>query len=135
MRANPKAFANADDILALYREPDDSRAGIDEDAQTIRSRRWRSSASAALAGAANRFRRWRQRFEQELDLKLTACEFGLPIDDFLKRLDASDAMSRRFAALRTPGGVIKRDVFATGFGEAATVLKLINGILAAGGLG
>ncbi|HVW36619.1 MAG TPA: WD40 repeat domain-containing protein, partial [Pirellulales bacterium] len=66
------------------------------------------------------------RFEQELDLQMTACEFGLVAEEFTKRLKASETMARSFGALLVPGGTIKRDVFATMFGEAALDFGLMK---------
>jgi WD40 repeat protein len=63
-------------------------------------------------------------FEKELDVTTVACEFGIPQQDFEKRLAQSTAMARSFGALRTPGGTIKREVFATMFGEAAIEFRL-----------
>ena len=124
VRANPKAYENAEDILALYREPADLSRVIDEDAKRFASA-MKKLGVTSLSRSGEPISAMAQQFEQELDLKLAACEFGLSVDEFLKRLDASDLMSRRFAALRTPGGVIKRDVFATGFGEAAIEFRLL----------
>jgi hypothetical protein len=125
VRANPKAYENADDILALYREPEHLNRVMNEDAQRFAAA-MKTLGVASLSRSGEPISAMAERFRQELDLKLAACEFGLSIDDFLKRLDASDLMSRRFAALRNPGGVIKRDVFATGFGEAALELRLVS---------
>lgn len=124
VRANPKAYKNSEDILALYREPADLNRQLDEDGKRFAGAMKKLGLSS-LSRSGEPISCMAQRFEQELDLQLAACEFGLPVADFLKRLDGSDAMSRRFAALRTPGGVIKRDVFATGFGEAVVEFKLV----------
>jgi hypothetical protein len=124
VRANPKAYENSEDILALYREPADLARVLDEDAERFAGAMKKLGISS-LSRSGEPISAMAQRFEQELDLQLAACEFGLSVDEFLKRLDGSDVMSRRFAALRNPGGVIKRDVFATGFGDAAIEFKLV----------
>ena len=124
VRANPKAYENADDILALYREPQELADVLEEDARRFAGAMQKLGVTS-LSRSGEAISAMAQRFEQELDLKLAACEFGLTTDEFLKRLDGSDLMSRRFAALRNPGGVLKRDVFATGFGEAALEFKLV----------
>ncbi len=124
VRANPKAYENADDILALYREPQQLAAVLDEDAKRFAAAMQKLGVTS-LSRSGEAISAMAQRFQQELDLQLAACEFGLTTDEFLKRLDGSDLMSRRFAALRNPGGVLKRDVFATGFGEAAIEFKLV----------
>jgi hypothetical protein len=121
--AHRKAFADADVILSLYREPAELAAILDADAKHF-------AAAMQKVGVNNLSRSGEpisvmsRRFEQELDSRLASCEFGLSIEQFFEKLDASDLMSRRFAALRNPGGVIKRDVFAAGFVEATAELKL-----------
>jgi mono/diheme cytochrome c family protein len=125
VRAHRKAYSNADAILALYREPGDLTAVFEADAKRFAGAMGKLGISS-LSRGGEPVSAMSQRFEQELDLQLVACEFGLSVEEFLKRLDGSDLMSRRFAALRTPGGVIKRDVFATAFGEAAVELKLVG---------
>ena len=124
VRANPKAYENAEDILALYREPADLTRVLEEDGKRF-AEAMKKLGITSLSRSGEPISAMAQRFEQEIDLQLVACEFGLSVNDFLKRLDNSDVMSRRFAALRNPGGVIKRDVFATGFGEAALEFKLV----------
>jgi mono/diheme cytochrome c family protein len=123
VRANPKAYENSEDILALYRKPEDLTAVLDGDAKRFAGAMEKLGVSS-LSRSGEPISAMAQRFQQELDLQLAACEFGLSIEEFLKRLDGTDLLSRRFAALRTPGGVLKRDVFATGFGEASVELKL-----------
>ncbi|WP_425618505.1 SHD1 domain-containing protein [Anatilimnocola sp. NA78] len=123
VRANAKAYENAKDILALYREPDDLNRVLAEDARRFASAMQRIGVSS-LSRSGEPISAMAAQFQQELDPTLAAAEFGLSTDNFFKRLDDSPLMSRRFAALRSPGGVIKRDVFATGFGEATVELKI-----------
>jgi hypothetical protein len=123
VRANLSAFENADDILALYREPRHLDAVIAEDARRFAAAMAKIGIKS-LSRSGEPISTMASRFEQELDLKLTACEFGLPVEEFEKRLADSDAMARSFGTLRTPGGTIKRDVFATTFGRAAIEFRL-----------
>jgi mono/diheme cytochrome c family protein len=125
VRANRKAYGNADEILALYREPGDLKSVFDEDAKRFAAAMDHLGISS-LSREGEPVSAMSLRFEQELDVQLVASEFGLSVEDFLERLDGSDLISRRFAALRTPGGVIKRDVFATDYREAAVELKLLG---------
>ena len=118
VRANPKAFENADDILALYREPAELNAVLEEDAKRFAAAMEKIGITS-LSRSGEPVSTMAARFEQELDLPMTACEFGLVPDEFTKRLKASEAMARSFGALLVPGGTIKRDVFATLFGNAA----------------
>jgi mono/diheme cytochrome c family protein len=123
VRANEKAYENAKDILALYRAPEDLNRVMAEDARRFAAA-MKNLGVSSLSRSGEPISAMAARFEQELDTRLAAAEFGLQPDVFFTRLDASPLMSRRFGALRTPGGVIKRDVFATGFGEASVELKL-----------
>lgn len=123
VRANSKAYENAKDILALYREPQDLNRVIAEDSKRFAAAMTKLGVSS-LSRSGEPISAMASRFELELDPQLAAAEFGLQPEEFFKRLDDSAMMSRRFAALRTPGGVIKRDVFAIGFGEATIELKL-----------
>ncbi len=131
VRANPKAFENSADILALYRDPQDLNAIFREDAQ-------RFDAALDKLGIASQSRGGEPvsamalRFEQELDLAMTACEFGLSPQEFEKRLVRAETTGRLFAPLRIPGGTIKRDVFATTFGQAAIEFRLSSEGVASG---
>lgn len=124
VRANPKAYEHSADILALYRNPAELNRVIDQDAKRFAAAMQKLGISS-LSRSGEPISAMAQRFEQELDLPLVAHELGVSVEEFLKRLDNSDVMSRRFASLRTPGGVIKRDVYASGFLEVALELKLI----------
>ncbi len=69
------------------------------------------------------------RYENAVDLKLAAAEIGITVDDLLKGLaKAPAALSREFSALRAPGGVVQRDVFASDF-QALTALLETQGLL------
>ncbi len=118
VRANPKAFDNADDILALYREPKELDVVLDEDAKRFAAAMEKIGITS-LSRSGEPVSTMAARFEQELDLQMVACEFGLPPVEFKKRLQASDAMARSFGALLVSSGTIKRDVFAALFGNAA----------------
>ena len=123
VRANSKAFSNAEDILALYREPKELNAVLDEDAKRFAAAMDKIGIKS-LSRSGEPISTMASRFEQELDLKLTACEFGLPAEEFEKRMKESETMARSFGPLRTSGGTIKRDVFATLFGQAAIEFRL-----------
>ena len=123
LKANPNAFENAEDILALYREPKEMSAVFAEDAK-------RFSGSLAKLGVKNSSRRaepisaMASRFEQELDLNTAASEFGVSAIELEQSMQGSASMARSFGALRTAGGTIKREVFVTLFGRAATEFRL-----------
>ncbi|MEX2174253.1 MAG: SHD1 domain-containing protein [Pirellulaceae bacterium] len=125
VRANPKAFDNADDILALYRDPKELGEVFDNDARRF-AQALNKLGIKGLSRSGEPISAMAMRFEQELDLPLTASEFGLPPAEFVKKLDMSDAMSRTFAALRVPGGTIKRDLFVNVFGQAAIEFRLVT---------
>jgi WD40 repeat protein/mono/diheme cytochrome c family protein len=124
VRANPKAFANADDILALYRDPKELNAVLDADGRRFAEALEKLGISS-LSRSGEPVSAMALRFEQELDLRLAACEFGLSVEEFQKRLDGADTTARVFAPLRTPGGTVKRDVFANMYPQAAVELKIV----------
>jgi mono/diheme cytochrome c family protein len=123
VRANPKAYDERDYLLAIYREPQELAAVLDDDAKRFATAMEKIGITS-LSRSGEPISAMAARFEQELDVFLVACEFGLPQDEFEKRLKASDAMARSFGSLLTPGGTIKRDVFATMFGQAALEFRL-----------
>lgn len=125
VRANPTAFGNADDILALYREPKELNAVFDEDAKRFAAA-MREIGITSLSRSGEPVSTMAARFEQELDLRMAACEFGLTPAEFEKRLQASDAMARTFGALRVAGGTIKRDLFVSLFRQATAEFGLAN---------
>src|SRR4029079_14847363 len=67
-----------------------------------------------------------QRLQQEVDLPLAACEFGLTPSEFEKRLDSAGTIARTYAPLRVSGGTVKREVLFTSFARAAKELGLAN---------
>jgi mono/diheme cytochrome c family protein len=130
VRANPNAFKNADDILALYREPEELSDVLAEDAKRFAAAMEKIGITS-LSRSGEPVSTMAARFEQELDLQMTACEFGFAPDVFTKRLKASEAMARSFGALLVPGGTIKRDVFAALFAQAAVEFGLTKQVPAA----
>ena len=123
VRANLKAFENAEDILALYPEGDKLSQLYEQDAKRF-SAAMKKIGVSSLSRSGEPISTMAARFEQELDLRTVACEFGLTASDFEQRLEQSVAMGRSFGALRTSGGTIKRDVFAKLFIEAAIEFRL-----------
>jgi hypothetical protein len=124
VRANPKAFQNSADILALYRDPKDLTEVFEADARRF-AEAMQKLGITSLSRSGEPVSAMALRFEQELDLRLAASEFGLTIAEFEKRLDGADTTARVFAPLRTPGGLVKRDVFANMFGQAAVELRIV----------
>jgi mono/diheme cytochrome c family protein len=126
VRANPKAFANSADILALYRQPDELNRVLGEDAQRFAGA-LKQIGINSLSRSGEPVSAMALRFQQEIDLPMVAAEFGLPPGDLNMRLDSTEATARALAPLRVPGGSIKRDVFVTVFGQAAKELRLVTG--------
>jgi WD40 repeat protein len=124
VRANPKAFENSADILALYRDPKELNTIFEADAKRFAEALQKLGINS-LSRSGEPVSAMALRFEQELDLRLAACEFGLTAAEFDKRLSGADTTARIFAPLRTTGGTIKRDVFANIFGQAAVELKIV----------
>lgn len=63
-------------------------------------------------------------FEADLDLPLAVAEANLNPDDFQKQLKASPALARTLGALQTPGGTVKRELFARLYPTLAKTWKL-----------
>ena len=118
--ANRDAFENADDILALYREPKELDAALNDDAKRFAAAMTRIGISV-LSRSGEPISAMAAAFEREIDLKLAACEFGLPPAEFEKRLATSETLTRSLGTLRVGGGM-KRDQFAAIFREAASGL-------------
>jgi mono/diheme cytochrome c family protein len=124
--ANQNAFENADDILALYRDPKELAAVLNDDAKRFAAAMTRIGINV-LSRSGEPISAMAAAFEREIDLKLAACEFGLPPAEFEKRLAASENLARSLGALRV-GGVLKRDQFAAIFRESASDLGLTGAI-------
>ncbi|HWB10380.1 MAG TPA: c-type cytochrome domain-containing protein [Pirellulales bacterium] len=120
--ANRKAFENADDILALYRDPRELDAALNEDAKRFAAAMTKIGINV-LSRSGEPVSAMAAAFEHEIDLKLAACEFGLPPAEFEQRLAASENLARSLGTLRVGGGM-KRDHFGAIFREAASDLGL-----------
>jgi mono/diheme cytochrome c family protein len=127
VRANPKAFKNSADILALYRDPKELGAVLDEDAKRFAGALGKIGISS-LSRSGEPVSAMALRFQQELDLRTAACEFGLTTQEFERRLDSADTTARALAPLRIAGGTIKRESFVSVFGDAAVEFRLIASI-------
>src|SRR5579872_4434830 len=124
VRANPKAFKNSADILALYRDPKEMAAVFDEDAKRFAGALSKIGISS-LSRSGEPVSAMALRFQQELDLRTAACEFGLTTEEFERRLESAETTARTFAPLRIAGGTIKRESFVAVFGEAALEFRLV----------
>jgi hypothetical protein len=128
--ANRNAFENADDILALYREPRELDAALNEDAKRFAAAMTRIGISV-LSRSGEPVSAMAAAFEGEIDLKLAACEFGLPPAEFEKRLATSENLARSLGTLRVGGGM-KRDQFAAIFRQAASDLGVTGDLTVTG---
>lgn len=124
VEANRQAFRDAETIFALYPPAETLQRAFEEDANRF---------AAALRGIGIKkpsrtgepVSTMSLRFEQELDLRHAAAEFGLAAADFSLRLDQAPALGRTLGALKVAGGTIKRDVFVEAFGRAAFDLRIV----------
>ncbi|HEY2147390.1 MAG TPA: hypothetical protein VGH32_05600, partial [Pirellulales bacterium] len=123
VEANRKSFADADSILALYPKQHDLDDYFDQDAKRFLSALGRIGIKT-VTRTGEPISTMGARFEEELDLRLVAAEFGLKVDEFLKKLDGSEAIARALGSLRIPGGTVKRDSFVEVFSQAAREFKL-----------
>ncbi|MGN6133198.1 MAG: SHD1 domain-containing protein [Aureliella sp.] len=125
VRANRGAFADAEDILALYREAAELDEIFSHDSQRFAAASKRIGISS-LSRSGEPVSAMAARFEQEIDLPQVACEFGLSAEDFRERLGKATTVARAFSSLLIPGGTIKRDVFKDLFAEASIDLRLVT---------
>ncbi|MGE3779793.1 MAG: c-type cytochrome domain-containing protein, partial [Pirellulaceae bacterium] len=125
VRANRGAFDEADDILAIYREPEELDRIFERDAQRFAGT-LKKLGIASLSRSGEPVSAMAARFEQEVDLAYVACEFGLTAPDFEQRLNKAEVVARAFSPLKIPGGTIKRDVLKSMFADAAVDLKLTS---------
>jgi WD40 repeat protein len=65
-----------------------------------------------------------RKFDDSLDASLVAAEFGVPKDDFMKRLDAAQSVGRVLGTVKIPGGTIKREAFVEIYAQAVKDLKV-----------
>lgn len=124
VRANPKAFKNSADILALYRDPSELAAKFDDDGKRFAGALGKIGISS-LSRSGEPVSAMALRFQQELDLRMAACEFGLTTEEFERRLDSADTTARALAPLRIAGGTIKRESFVAVFADAAAEFRLL----------
>lgn len=120
---NKRAFDNPEDVLALYQGTDALNEVYEADAKRFATA-INKIGIKSLSRSGEPVSAMALKFQEELDLTRTAFEFGLKPDELSARLTTSETMLRSFGALRAPGGTIKRDVFATLFGQAAIEFKL-----------
>lgn len=114
VQANKNVFKDKEleSILALYPARERFQSLIDQDVAQFRKANDQAGLPltntepiVALA----------MLFESDLDLPLAAAEAGLSPADFQNQLKASPALARTLGALQTPGGTVKREVFARSF--------------------
>jgi len=125
VRANPKAFANSADILALYRKPEELNRVLDEDAKRFAGA-LKEIGITSLSRSGEPISAMSLRFQEEIDLPMVAAEFGLAPQEFNQRLDSAASTARALGPLRVPGGTIKREVFVTAFAQAAVEFRLVT---------
>ncbi len=123
VRSNPSAFEDADDILALYRDPVELDRKMNQDVEKFSDVLLRLGISN-LSRSGESISAMALRFQQDIDLGHVASEFGLLPADFLERLKGASQVARVFSSLRIAGGTIKRDVFKDMFGEACRDLEI-----------
>ncbi len=125
VRANPKAFTNSADILALYRKPDELNQVLNTDAHRF-SDCMKQIGISSISRSGEPISAMAHRFQEQIELQMVAAELGLSPIEFAEKLDLAQSTARALAPLRVPGGTIKRDVFVTIFQQAAIELRLIT---------
>ncbi|MFO1093256.1 MAG: c-type cytochrome domain-containing protein [Planctomycetaceae bacterium] len=133
VRANPKAFKNSADILALYRDPQELGDKLERDTRRFAEALEKLDITS-LTRSGEPISTMAARFEEELDVRLASSEFGLTPDEFNSRLDdCSEVIARTFGVLRVPAGTLKRDVFVASFADAVKDLRVLDTKAAATG--
>jgi hypothetical protein len=123
VRANPKAFTNSADILALYRKPEELNQVLAADARRF-SDGMKQIGITSLSRSGEPISAMAYRFQEQIELPMAGAEFGLSPIEFAEKLDMAQSTARALAPLRVPGGAIKRDVFVTIFQQAAIEMRL-----------
>jgi hypothetical protein len=118
IEANRKAFSDVDSVLALYPKQQDLDSSYDQDGKRFTSALGKIGMKI-VSRTGEPVSTMAARFEDELDLRLAAAEFGFRPDELVKKLDKSDSVARALGALRISGGTVKRDSFVEVFSVAA----------------
>ena len=75
------------------------------------------------------------RFEGEMDIALAAAESGMKVQEFKRKVDRSEKLSRTIGASNVEGGTVQRDVFTEAFKdivrefELGTLLSQVNKVV------
>ena len=64
------------------------------------------------------------RFEGELDMAMAAAEAGMKLEEFKRKVDLSEKLSRTIGSVNVEGGTVQRDVFAAAFKDIVRELEL-----------
>ena len=115
------AKREAGTILALYPAKDRLAALITDDAARFQKA---VEESGGKAGTTEPIVALTLRFEAELDLPLAAAELGLKAEEFKRKVDHSEKLSRTIGSLTVEGGTVKRDVLEASLGTIVSELEL-----------
>ncbi len=119
---NRDAFAEADDILALYVPRAEMQALMDEDAE--RFRRAVEQTGSGISENGEPVVNMARRFEEDLDLVQAAAELGLTSEQFAEQIAAWPELRRILGPVFLSGGRLKRQVFTDSFGAVTRNLGL-----------
>jgi hypothetical protein len=108
-------------VRALYPRPEQFRALLEKDNERFAAA---VQATGARFGTTDPIVALASRYEWELDVDLAAAESGLPSDEFLKRLDRSNKLSRALGVLQNKGSTVQRQVWEANFGSLVRELGL-----------
>lgn len=120
---NPRAFGaqEREIILALYPTKDKLESLLKEDierfARAVAQTGARLSTTEPIAALATRF-------EEEVDLNLAAAEVGVSPPLLINAIQHSVKLARVLGPLQVDGGTVKREVFASAFGDLVAEMKL-----------
>jgi mono/diheme cytochrome c family protein len=120
---NRTAYAEADEILALYPPKEELLALMEEDRR--RFQRAVEATGNAVSEQGEPIYNMARRFDSELDLPLAAAEVSLAPREFADRLaEAPASLRQRIGAVTVPGGTVKRQQFADAYGELVEAFQL-----------
>lgn len=124
VRANRRAYRNADDILSLYRPSKELNEILAQDGQRFVSALEKLGIKN-LSRSGESISAMAAQFEDDIDLKYVAAEFGITEQEFRTRVVGASRVTRIYGPLLVNGGTIKRDTLKTTFVDACLDLKLV----------
>jgi len=122
VETNRKSFPEANDILAIYAPKEKLEQLLDEDAQRYQAAVERLGLTISETGEP--VVNMALRFEEDLDLRLAAAEFGMQPSEFTSNLNRHPQLGRSLGVVNVAGGSLKRDALVAAFPEFVEQTKI-----------